>query len=182
MGLFDIFKKDKGPDYDPLNIKITDLQQGFILDYDLKSWEITAVYDYDWGDECFSREYKIVAAGETAFLSVEDDDELILSISKKIKPRQLAEDLPEQIIKNEEPPPKLEFDGKTFLKDKESPGYFKDAKDKSEEAWTEFIAWDYYDTNNEYVITVEQWGEKEFEASYGKSIKEFEISNILPNE
>ena len=40
MGIFDVFKKDKGPDYDPTNIKITDVRPGFILEYDLKTWEV----------------------------------------------------------------------------------------------------------------------------------------------
>ncbi|RLD43759.1 MAG: DUF4178 domain-containing protein, partial [Bacteroidetes bacterium] len=38
----------------------------------------------------------------------------------------------------------------------------------------------YYDEKEELYICIEQWDEKEFEASAGIIIKEFEISNILP--
>ena len=63
MGLMDIisnlFSKKKEKAYDPLNIKVTDLKKGFVFDYDLKTWEVQEVYQYDWGNNFFSYEYKI---------------------------------------------------------------------------------------------------------------------------
>ena len=43
-----------------------------------------------------------------------------------------------------------------------------------------FISWDYYDAEEKLVACVEQWGEREFEASSGKVVKDFEITSILP--
>ncbi len=179
MGLFDRFKKDKTPDYDPTNIKITDLAQGFVFEYNMSTWEIKEEYEYDWGDNFFSKEYKITDGSETLFLSVEDDDELILVLSKKIKTRKITPDATDSIMKFNEAPREISYDGVTYYLEKESPGYFRDLSNDASD-WDEFISWDYYDDDEKLYICIEQWDEREFEASAGIIIKEYEISNILP--
>ncbi len=181
MGLFDFFKKKEEPDYDPLNVKVTDIKKGFVIEYDLKSWIVKEEYEYDWGNNFFSKEFKLDSGDDSIFLSLEDDDELEISVSKKIRIRSIDEDLPEYIMEHEHPPKKIYYKGVKYLKDSENPGYFRDLADK-EKNWSEFISWDYFDEEEKNTICIEQWGEKEFEASIGKTVKEFEISNILPAE
>lgn len=179
MGLFDRFKKDKSS-YDVTDMKVTDLDKGFVFEYDLKTWIVEEVYKYDWGDEFFSFEYKISCEDDTKFLSVEDDDELFLVLSEKATMRKIQEDLPE-LLAAENAPKKITFNGKEFYLEEESPGYFSNqTKDKNN--WVEFISWDYIDDKEKEVISLEQWGENEFEASIGKVIKPLEISNIIPAE
>ncbi len=178
MGLLDFFKKKEEPAYDSSDIRVTDLGLGFVFEYDLSSWVIEEEYEYDWGDEFFSKEYKISNGTDVKYLTVEDDDELYLSISTKIRIRSIGEDLPDQIQENETAPKKLTYDGNTYFLEEENPGYFRNLT-AEEEAWTEFIAWEYEDDNNN-IITIEQWGENSFEASVGKNIREIDISNILP--
>lgn len=184
MGISDFFsnmfgKKDE-PDYDPLNVKITDLKKGFIFEYDMKTWEVKEEYEYDWGNNNFTREFKIDCGDDHAYLHIEEDDDLILTLMRKVKIRSIDEDLPEEIINNQTPPKKLFYQGKIYFRENENPGYFKDVSNPSEEGWAEFISWDYFDETGQKVINVEQWGEREFEASIGTIVKEFEISNILP--
>ena len=181
MGIMDFFKKDKGPDYDPNNIKVTDLRAGFILDYDLKSWSVREEYEYDWGNNYFTREFMLDSGDEIVYLHMDDNEEVQLTASKKVKIRAVGEDIPEYIIEHEQPPKKIVYDGKEYYLDRESPGYFSDEPD-NEDSWTELISWDYYDKNEEYILSIEQWGDKEFAAAHGKVVKEFEISNILPGE
>ncbi len=179
MGLFDFFKKKEEPKYDPTNLKITDLEKGFLVDYDLKSWQVVAVYEYDWGNNNFTREYKLDSGDDVAFLHIEEDDELFLTFTRKIKVRSIDEDLPEKILKKEHPPKKIDYQGIKLYRENETPGYFKDSEKETDD-WDELISWDYYDEAEEHVLNIEQWGEKEFEASFGKIAKEFEFSNILP--
>jgi len=179
MGIFDFLKKDKEPAYDPSNIRITDLKAGFILDYDLKSWQVKEAYQYDWGNHYFTREFLLDSGDEVVYLHIDDNEELDLSISKKIKIRALDVDLPEYILKHEQPPKKIVYEGKEYYLDRESPGYFSDEPD-NEGSWAELISWDYYDKEECYMVTVEQWGDREFAASHGKMVKEYEFSNILP--
>lgn len=181
MGIFDFFKKKKTADYDPLNMLVTDLKTGFLLDYDMKTWEVVESYEYDWGNNFFTREFKIQSSDAIRFLQVENDDELSLVLFEKVKIRSVNEDLPEYIEENEYPPKTLTYKGIKFLKEEESPGYFRNMDEKNSE-WTELIAWDYYDDNDEYALSIEQWGQREFEAAFGKVIQPFEISNIIPAE
>lgn len=179
MGIFDFLKKDKEPDYDPNDIRVTDLRAGFILDYDLKSWQVKEAYEYDWGDQYFTREFLLDSGDEVVYLHIDDNEELELSICKKIKIRAVDTDLPEYILEHEQPPKKIVFEGKEYYLDRESPGYFSD-EPENEASWTELISWDYYDKEETNLITIEQWGDKEFAAACGKVVKEYEISNILP--
>ena len=177
MGFTDFFKR-KQPKYDSTNIRVTDLDVGFVFEYDLESWEVQASYEYDWGDNYFSKEYKINNGAKTLFLSVEDDDEISLSVCNKIKVRELGESVHADLMNHQKTPTSLIYKDKKYFFEKESPGYFND-KARGED-WVEFIAWDFEDESGDYLITIEQWDEKEFEASAGKVVKEFEISNILP--
>lgn len=180
MGLFDMFGKGKSK-YDASNIKVTDLDHGFIFDYDMKTWVVEEVYKYDWGDKCFSYEYKIVSSDQTLFLSVEDDDDLEIALFSKISIRKLQEDLPEIIEKNKKPPTSIEHNNFKFLLEEESPGYFcNQTKDKNN--WIELLSWDYEEEDGNNLISIEQWGDREFDASVGFKIKPFEISNILPGK
>lgn len=181
MGIFDAFKKKKGPDYDPSDVKITDLRRGFIVEYDLKTWEVKEEYEYDWGSNYFTREFKLDSGNEILYLHMDENDELSLTMTKKIKIRSVDEDLPEYIIKHQEAPRKAHYDGKDFFLDKESPGYFSDDPE-NDDSWIELISWEYYDANEEFILAVEQWGDKDFEAAFGRVVKPFEFSNIIPGE
>ncbi|MCF8365260.1 MAG: DUF4178 domain-containing protein [Bacteroidales bacterium] len=175
---FNFFKKKKEPDYDPLNIRVTDLKMGFIFEFDLKSWEVVEEYTYDWGDNYFSKEFKITSGADTMFLSVDEDDILELTLQKKIKVSSIDGDIEGEIIKNKIPPKKVVYKGVDYYRDSESPGYFME--ENSEKDWLEFISWAYYNEEEDRVLTIEQWDDREFEAAYGKVIKEYEISGITP--
>lgn len=182
MGVFDFFrKKDTEPTYDVSNIRLTDLQVGFIFEYDLSTWEVQEAFTYDWGNEFFTSEFKISDGKRVFFLSVEDDDEIFVSITEKIKVRMLGEDIPEFIAKNEKAPSKITYEGKDYFLESENPGYFQEQGSDADE-WSELISWDYEDKAGESILCIERWGDFEFEAAIGKNIKEYEISNILPKK
>ena len=181
MGLFDRFRrKHNNPYYDTTNIRVHDLDVGFVFDYDLSAWEVVGIYEYDWGDNYFTREFKVTDGNRTRFLSLEEDDEVVLTLMEKIKVSALGQDVRLSLHNQSKPPVRFTYNDKEFVLGKEAPGYFHDiAKGDS---WEEFIAWDFETQDGEEAITIEQWGEQEFEASYGVFVKEFEISNILPGE
>lgn len=180
MGVFDFFcKKKSEPTYDVLNVAVADLQIGFVFDYDLSTWEVQEVCEYDWGNNFFSLEFKVSDGNRTLFLSFENDDEVFLSVTEKIKVRMLGEDIPEFISKNEKAPSKITYEGKDYFMESESPGYFHE---QGSDDWSELISWDYEDKAGEAILCIERWGDFEFEAAIGKNIKEYEISNILPKK
>ena len=74
MGFKDLFKKNK-PQPDPLReLTLSNLKVGYFLDYDLKTWEVTAynVYDFSEGDK--THEWQLKSSEETVYLELESDD------------------------------------------------------------------------------------------------------------
>ncbi len=174
---FNFFKKKK-LDYDPTNMQITDLKKGFLVEYDLKTWEVTREYQYDWGDNFFTREVQLRCHDEIRYLHFEVDDELVLTLTRKIGVPELSPDVISHVAEKEVPPKTLEFEGRTYRRQSENPGYFQEAGKKD---WQEFISWDYKGKDGE-VLSVEQWGEESFDAGAGKIVQDYEFSNILPGE
>ncbi len=177
--MFGFLKKKKEPDYDVTNLTLKDLNFKFILDYDMKSWEVREVYEYDWGNNNFSKEYKIDSGDEVGFLSVEDDGELSATLTKAIKIRQIDEDLIGIITETEKAPDKIHYQGTIYYLDSDSAGYFRDCGKESED-WEELISWEYYDENEQKIISITQWDERNFDAYAGEVLKPYQISNIIP--
>jgi len=180
MGIFDIFKKKKEePSYDPNNITVLDLDFDFILEYDLKSWKVEEVYEYDWGNNNFTKEYKINSGDDVAYLHVADDNGIKITLTKEIKIRKLDEDLVDTIVKTEKALSKLHWEGDKYFLDSDTAGYFRDCgKDTND--WEELISFEYYTDDESKIISITQWDERNFDAFAGVTVKEFEISNIIP--
>lgn len=180
FNFFNIFKKNEVPHYDSTNIRVQDLDVGFVFDYNLSSWVVEAIYEYDWGDNYFTREFKVSDGSQTSFLSLEEDDELELAMMNKIKVRQLGDTILADLIRLQDAPSKISYNGIDYSLENSSPGYFHDiAKGDN---WEEFRSWDYEDAKGENLLCIEQWDDKEFEASIGKRVQEFELSDFLPSE
>ena len=179
MGLFDFLKKKKEPTYDVTNMKVTDLAEGFIFEYDLKSWVVKEAYKYDWGKNIFTKEYMIDAGDEVAYLSVAEEGELNLSISKNIKIQKLGDGIRENISRTKKAPETIIYNTEMYYLDEDSAGYFNDLT-KGTDDWEELISYDYLNEEETKCLSITQWDERNFDASAGVVIKEFEISNIVP--
>lgn len=174
---FDFFKKKKQLEYDPTQISILDVRKGWIFDYDLQTWEAVEEYEYDWGNDNFTYEFKIVSGRSTAYLHIENDDEVFCTLTKKLNFAALDEAIEQRIVRKGRPPKKIRLENITYYRDAERPGFFRNIE---AEQWREFISWDYYDEDEEHTLAVEQWGEHEFEASIGLVVPETAFTNILP--
>jgi len=176
------FKKKKESALDPLrDLTLSNLKVGYLVDYDLNTWEVTAHNRYDWGDGHFTDEWEIKSATETLYLEREEDDEIEWVLSKKTSIGALGPGIRAQLpeFANDSPPAEISYQGKRYFLASEGAGLFlKDGK----EPGIEFLCWDYVDEAEEEVITIEQWGEQEFEASIGRYVEEYQFSNILPKE
>ena len=177
--MFDFFKKKKEPAYDVTNLSIRDLDFDFIFDYDLKSWMVKEVYEYDWGNNNFSSEFKVDSGDEVAFLSVEDDSEMEISLTKAIKVREIDEDIVKILTDTKKAPDQLHFDNEVYYLSSESAGYFRDCGKKTED-WEELFSWEYYSKDEEKIISITQWDERTFDAFAGIVLEPHQISNIIP--
>ncbi|MEQ8239880.1 MAG: DUF4178 domain-containing protein [Cyclobacteriaceae bacterium] len=179
--MFNLFKKKKEePLYDVTNLSVKDLDVGFVFDYDMKSWIVKEVLEYDWGNNNFTREYKVDSGDEVRFLEVEDDDELFIVLSNSISLRKIEEDVAEKIRKKGKSHKKIQFEEETYFLEEESAGYFKSAAKKGDD-WEEFITWQYLNEEETRVVSLTQWDEQNIEASAGIVVKPYQISNITPS-
>lgn len=178
MGIFDFFKKQKEErHFDPTNITIRDLAKGYIFELATETWTVTAMFEYDWGDNFFTREFVIKNGTTEKILHIEDDGGLVVTLSEKIKLRKLGDDVCDRLDSKGKPPKKISYDGIIYYLDEKSPGYCREI---DSDHWEELVSYDYLDEEEEKTLCIEQYGNHEFEASSGHIINESKISNILP--
>jgi hypothetical protein len=182
--MFDFFKKKKkqeeqGLHYDPSDVTVSDIRRGFLLDYDLQTWVAEEEFEYDWGNNLFSYEFKLTNAKDTIYLSLDEERSLVCTILRPLKFAKLGDEVEKAIIDNEKPPRSITYEGTTYYRERERPGYFRNIQTEN---WEEFIMWKYVDDTEKKILIIEQWDVEEFEAWIGIVVPENAISNILPNQ
>jgi hypothetical protein len=182
--MFDFFKKKKQETpalhYDPTFIKVTDIRKGFLLDYDFKTWQVEDEYEYDWGNNRFSYEFKITSTNESLYLRIEQQQQTLCYLLQKLRFSKLGEYVENHLRQNEKPPREITFEGVKYTREKETPGFFRNTADAEDEG-AEMLSWEYIDDSETRVLIIDQWDVEEFEALIGKIVPETAISNILPN-
>lgn len=176
--LFGQKKEETGPD--PLSqMTLRNLQKGYFLDYDMKTWEVTAYNYYEWGRDDITHEWQLKSHDETIYLERETDDEDVWAISRKIPVGRVGHDIIRQIVETDDPPDTIAFEGTTFYLEESGAGHFyKEGQGQGQG----FVVWDYVDDSGKQLLSIEQWGEEEFEAALGEPVEEYQFSNILPRE
>lgn len=173
-------KKDEEPEIDPLHdLTIPNLKKGWMLDYDMKTWEVVAVHKYDWGEGEYTKEWELRSGRETLFLEYEAEDGESYIISKRIPIGKIDGNIKEYLSTHEDPPERITYKNETYYLDEEGGGLFLEDGQGPE---TELLYWDFTDDSEEKFITIEQWGETEFEAYEGFYAEGYQFTNILPRE
>ena len=172
-------KKDERADLDPLSdLTLSNLKVGYLVDYDLKTWQVKSQSGYTF-DDTKTQEWELDAGDDSFFLEREEDDGVEWNISRKIDFPTLGQSVREHIRQHDDPPEEIEYQGIHFRLVESGAGYYHP---NGRVAGDEMIYWDYSDASEDNTLTIEQWGEDEFEAAVGKYVNEYEFSHILPRE
>ena len=155
------------------------LKNGYILDYDMRTWEVTGYNVYEWGEGDVAREWQLVSSDDIIYLEREMDDEVSWSVNRTIDFKLLGPEIRSYILKNEDPPDEIVYEGVTYYMEESAAGHFRKDGVGPEQ---ELIRWSYMDDDGERYLTIEQWGEDDFEASTGIPAEEYQFSNILPRQ
>lgn len=171
---FNLFKKKE--DEAPININQTvhDLKKGYLLDYNLESWEVLAAYTYRY-KEYSSKEYKIRSSAETRFLNVSDSNSLLLSLSKEENINNVYPPLRSSVAQGQ-PITRFTWKGETFSLKESSQGQWAD---DAVNDWAIFSGWEYVNLDNTKFVYVSKWEDNSIECYVGDYLKEHQISNIL---
>ena len=165
-------KKDTRVEFSP-----GDLRPGFILDYELHTYQVVGVNHYRWEDGSRTREWILRSAAETIYLEAAEDDLWLVS---RTLPRSELDDLVYEYIEERgEPPRTVRFRGVEYHLDEDSAGEFLAA---GKEPGKPFIAYDYEDPEEDHLLTIEQWDDHSFTVSFGEYVEGWKFSNILPGE
>jgi hypothetical protein len=180
MGIFDIFKgkapKEQGPDVTS-GLTLAKLQPGWMVDYDLKTWEVRSHHTYDWSEGDLTHEWQLVAGDSVLYLELEHDDVDDWSLNSLIDFSSLGQEVKPAIQQNGDPPETINLDGITYYMEEMAGGQFlKNTQGPGQN----LLRWSYEDENGEKYLTIEQWGENEFQAYLGIPAQEYQFTNILP--
>lgn len=180
MGILDFFKKNKDKDMlSVTDLTLSDLEKGYMVDYDLKTWEVMAHNWYDWGGRDITHEWQLKGIDEVVYLERESDDTDDWSLNRKLPFAQLGPEVKKHLIETGDPPDEIVFEGVTYYLEETAGGHFyKDGQSPGKE----MLRWSYEDDTEERYLGIEQWGEQDFDASIGQPVEEYQFTNILPSE
>lgn len=182
MGFFDLFRKrdEAKLELDPLqDLVLAKLRVGFLVDYDLKTWQVTAHHLYDFNDGEKAEEWELTAGRQKRYLELVREDGESWTLSKKVPFGVLGEKVRQYILEHDDPPQQVSYQGTTFYYDAAAAGYLVPGGQEPRQA---LIKWEFLDEDEERFLTIEQWGETEFEAAVGESVEEYQFTTILPGD
>lgn len=149
-----------------LNIQVNDIVSHFTRDY-LVEGKMT--YNDD-GDEWYT--YMLVDGDDTVWLSVEEDDRLEASLYRDVSDLSFSS----------RPPEHVEYDGARFeLEEWGRAKVSRVGQTGDKKGGTLSVTYYDYEAPGGRYLSVEQWGEGEFEVSVGESVRPNELE-ILPGD
>lgn len=174
-GLFN--KPPDEPTLDPLyDLVLPKLRVGYLVDYDLKTWQVTAHNTYDFDGQGVD-EWELSFDRELRYLERAQDDEEVWTLATKIPVGRLGDAVRDKLYAQEEPPGELEYQGRSYYLFEDAAGYFREGGVGERQP---MLTWNYSDADHENFLTVEQWGEREIEASVSVRVHSYQFTNILP--
>ena len=173
--LFGIRKAGKAQEEVKIDYEVADLKKRYILDYDMRSWEVKDTMIYSWDGGFKTYEYTISDGTEKQYLNYEnDDDNLSIYVDGSIQ-----EIWPEatQLMRNGSKLADMTFhyDGEKY--------HFKgqgSASVKSSSESFNMKNWLFETASKDHLVSFNIYEDDSVDAYIGKPIKSFEISNILP--
>lgn len=178
MGWKDFFKKEKEAAVESVtHLSLAGLKTGYMVDYDMKSWEVAASHTYDWGEGDATFEWQLKSHDDTIYLERSPGDEDNWSISRKIPIGRVGAGIREHIKTHGDGPDQIEFEGTTYYLEEFGGGHFKEG---GQGPGKEVLKWDYTDDSGKKYLTIEQWSENDFEAAVGMPVEEYQFTDILP--
>ena len=178
MGLTDrLFGKKKADDEpDPLaDLVLEKLKVGYLVDYDLQTWQVTSYCRYTFsGRDDSVEEWELASEGEQRYLERADGG---WSLSRKISIGDIDGDIRRHILDHDDPPGRIVFKGTEYHLDASYVGQmFPDGTGAGEDV----LRWEFLDEAETSFVGVEQWSETAFAAAAGSVVEDYQFNHILP--
>ncbi|MCY3761597.1 MAG: DUF4178 domain-containing protein [Gemmatimonadetes bacterium] len=176
-----LWRREKEPEIDPLvDYTLDKMRIGFFVDYDLLTWEVTAMtsFDYD-GQE--TNEWQISSGDRVRFLErASEDGKVEWTLTRRISLRDVDGDVAGTILDEGEPPEQVRFEeGEYAAVESGSGTMVENAGPSGASQAREFVSWS-YESEAGRVLYVVQSGDRDFSAYEGEYVEEYQFTNILP--
>lgn len=171
--LFGRKRKDDAPD--PLaDLVLAKLKVGYLVDYDLHTWKVTAYCRYRFPGRDDVEEWELTAGGEQRYLERADD---AWSLSRRIAVGDVAGDVRRHVHDHGDPPERIVFERAEYRLDASCAGHMLPGGAGAGEP---VIRWEYVDETETAFVGIEQWSETEFTAAAGRVVEDYQFTHILP--
>ena len=167
-------KDDEGEGFRDYTLET--MKVGYMVDYDLKTWEVTGCSTYDY-DGYLTAEWELTCGDDVRFLErSEEDGKTYWTLTRRIGINQIKERVVDVITREEDPPEEIHFEGELYTAVSSSAGVCREGESRE---GREFVVWEYEGGENR-VLYISQWGERDFTAYEGEYVEGYQFTDILP--
>ncbi len=161
--------------YDPSNLTLANLSTGFLLDYNTKTWQVAAHYQYDWNNGTTELASRLVSNIDTRFLFMKEEGMQVIYVGQPLNIYAIAKDFDSQNNLHNI----LKFKKKDYFRENHLQGYrFDTSKKNAQGLCTE--SWEYYDAKRKNIIRIEKPYQSGLKTYFCQLTSEFAFSDILP--
>jgi hypothetical protein len=166
---------DNSSDDEPVDDPSLDqLREGYMLDYEMRTWEVTkhAKYDYEgWPAD----EWTLETGDDVLFLEYEYDDGDVFLLSEPAEITDVtANGEPfRALVREQEPPHTITYQGDDYVLAEEG-----SATRTVDDRTNDLHYWVY--EGDEGFVAVERYGSSDWNVYDGREVEPFEFDNILP--
>ena len=176
-----LLRREKEPEVDPLvDYTLDKMMTGFFVDYDLRTWEVTAItaYNYD-GQE--TEEWQLSSGDQVRFLErAAEDGKVEWTLTRRISLRAVDGDVAGTVLDEGEPPEQVWFEEAEYSAVESGSGTMVETMGgQGATESREFVSWS-YESEGGRVLHVVQSGDRDFSAYEGEYVEEYQFTNILP--
>ncbi|MEN7546640.1 DUF4178 domain-containing protein [Rapidithrix thailandica] len=166
--------------YDPANLSVENLETGYLVDYDLKTWQVAQHEQYDWNETASEKVVTLVHETETLILHL--CKEYNFTVIQRMDPlsiHAIQNGLEQKLLKGIMPDNILTVKDRLFYRDTRMEGwYFNLSKNKKAQKVT---LWEYFDESRKQHLRIEVRG-KNVKAWTGVQLSVYEFDEVLPNK
>ena len=157
---------------------LSTMKVGFLVDYDLKTWQVTGRGSYDY-EGYTTEEWELQADDQVCFLERGvEDGKAYWTLTRAIGIDEIEGDIAAAIIAAGDPPETVRFEGDEYVGSTSDAGLYRKAGTDAER---EFVNWS-FEGEESKVLFISQWGERDFAAYAGLEVEEYQFTDILPVE
>ncbi len=160
-----------------IDLKISDLEIGYILEYELKNWEVTDIMTYTWDNGVSEKEYTIHDGKTTLYLNYDASQDKA-SLYWKENLQNVWPLARQKMQRNERMlDDTFQFQGEDFHFASDGSAMLRNSVEKFE-----MVNWLFMSLDDQKMMSFNKYEDGSMEVYAGKVLPKFAINNILPRE